>query len=194
MSRRLALAIVLVARAAFAQPGPDDPAPVEKPEPDHAFAIEPSIGGLGPVGGIAMATLAATWRSAPGAQTWWRVAISPGMPIGDVQGHVLAARAGVEYRRAHCGPGCLYAGLDLEVIDDDELDYPEEYELRGALLVARGGIDVGGDTLRFRLGLEIYAGAGRYHDKEPDLVMPLDQTTTRFAGGMSLTTAFAARF
>lgn len=196
---RYALAALLVSHAAFAQPGPDAPPASERvedfhpPEPNHAIAVEPALGGLGPEGGIAMVTLAASWRQ-PGGETWWRAGIAPGVPIADVQGHILAARAGVEHRRAYCLRGCLYAGLDLELIDDVTYDDPDEYDLRAALLVARGGVDVGGDSVRFRVGLEIYAGAGLYHQHVPELVMSTDTTDVRFSGGMSITSAVALRF
>jgi hypothetical protein len=189
MSARLVVALLLASGTALAQPGPD----ALPPEPNHAFAIEPALGGLGPAGGILMAALAASWRQ-PGSETWWRVGIAPGVPIVDVKGHILAVRAGIEHRREYCMRGCLYAGLDVELIDDVTYDDPEEYDLRAALLVARGGLDVGGDTVRFRLGLEIYAGAGIYHDQFSDPQTFMETTEGRFSGGMSITSALAFRF
>lgn len=191
-------AVLFVTSTALAQPGPDSPpgAPDEdtyRPEPNHALSLEPTLGGISPGSGVLALGLAASWR-APGSETWWRVAITPGHPIADISGHMIGVRAGIEHRRAYCLRGCLYTGLDLALVDLTADDYPEHTELRAALAVARGGIDVGGDTFRVRLGLELFVGLGMYHQQLPDLVMPIDTTDLSVAGGMAFTSALAARF
>jgi hypothetical protein len=198
---------ISLASPAHAQPGPDDgraprlpatPAqsdaePASAPDPGRLLSLEPSFAVMAPAGAALMLGVATTWRRAD-SELWYRAALSAGHPAPDVEGGALEARAGIEYRRASCPGGCLYAGIDLAYVDFDVKDDPEEYSERGLVAIARGGVDVGGDTVRFRLGLELAMGATRYRDREPDLTMPLDSTTTRFTGGFALTSAVALRF
>lgn len=163
-----------------------------EPEPRGSIGLGLSLGGLSHVSGLALAGIDGTWRR--GDDLWLHVLVAGGVPFVEVTGNVGEVRVGLEHRRQDCERGCLYGGIDLAYVDADVLDDPEETHARGLLAIPRGGIDVGGDTVRFRLGVELLLGGARVRDRLPDLVVPMDTTATRFVGGFALTTGLAAQF
>jgi hypothetical protein len=163
-----------------------------EPEPQGRVGLGLSFGGLSHVSGFALTELDGGWRR--GGDMWIHVVVAGGVPFPDVSGRVVAVRVGLEHRRQACGRGCLYAGIDLAFVDADVRDDPDETQARGVLAIPRGGIDVGSDILRLRLGVELLLGGARVRDREPDLIVPLDSTTTRFVGGFAFTTGLSAQF
>jgi hypothetical protein len=157
---------------------------------DTELALEPSLGGVSHIDVVlGSLDLAATWQR-PASELRWRGALVAGQPLGDVTGgHLWSARLGVEHLSTHCGRGCFYEGIDLAYIDAAVRDWPDEADVRGVLGVLRGGIDVGGDAWRLRFGIELSLGIGRVHEYQPDLVVPVDATSTRVLDGAALTTA-----
>jgi len=166
--------------------------PAAEPEPDHRVGLAIHLGGISDVSGDQALELEGAWRH--GGDTWLRVAIAGGVPLPDEGGRVVEARLGVEHRRDDCGRGCFYTGVDLALVAGDAHDEPDDLNTRALFAIARGGIDAGSDTLRFRLGIEVWLGAGRVHDLEPDHLPPIDETTTRWLSGFALTTGVSAQF
>lgn len=163
-----------------------------EPEPERRVGFAIRLGGLSHVSGVAMLDLDGAWRR--GGEIWLRAAVAAGVPVPDVSGRALEVRVGLEHRREACGRGCFYAGVDLALFYADVREDPDQLQARGLLAIPRGGIDVGSDVLRFRLGFELLLGAARVHDREPDLVPPVDMTTTHLVGGYAFTTGVAAQF
>ncbi|HEX7840455.1 MAG TPA: hypothetical protein VF469_23410 [Kofleriaceae bacterium] len=163
-----------------------------EPEPRGSVGLGASFGGLSHVSGLALAGLDGTWRH--GADTWLHVMVAGGVPFVEVTGSAAEVRVGLEHRRQDCLRGCLYGGIDLAYVDADVIDDPGETHARGLLVIPRGGIDVGGDAVRFRLGIELLLGGARVRERLPDLVVPMDTTATRFVGGFALTAGVAAQF
>jgi hypothetical protein len=186
MLRIVVTAITILASAnAWAQTAAE-------PEPDHRVGFSIHLGGISNVSGDEALELEGAWRH--GGDTWLRVAIAGGVPLPHESGRVLEARLGVERRRQDCGRGCFYTGLDLAVVAADAHDEPDDLNTRALFAIGRGGIDAGSDMLRFRLGIEVWLGAGRVHDLEPDHMPPIDATTTRFLPGFAFTTGVSAQF
>jgi hypothetical protein len=132
-------------------------------------------------------------RGAPreGGEWWLRGGggVAQTSAVDEGHGTAFELRAGVEHRPDDCGRGCLYYGVDLAFVRGEMTDAPDDWQLTGVVAIPRGGLDLGGDRVRFRLGVEMALGAGSVHDHEPDLTMPIDTTQTRFAGGFAVTTA-----
>lgn len=186
MMRRLVVIAITALSALFAASAHAEP------EPRGSIGLGISLGGLSHVSGLAVAGLDGTWRHGEDMQL--HVMVAGGVPFVEVTGSVGEVRVGIEHRRRDCLRGCLYGGIDLACIDADVIDDPEETHARGLLAIPRGGIDVGGDAVRFRLGIELLLGGARVRDRLPDLVVPTDTAATRFVGGLALTTGLAAQF
>ena len=162
-----------------------------EPAPSGRLGVALQLGGASGVSGVAAIELDGAWRRS--GATWLRAAIAGGVPVPDA-GRVLEARLGIEHRREDCGGGCLYLGVDLALATADVRDDPDQTTVRAALVIPRLGLDAGSDTLRFRLGVELWLGAARAHDREPDVVPPVDATTTRWVTGFVVASGISAQF
>jgi len=158
--------------------------------PRATVALSPSLGGLTALQATGMLALDASWRTED--PDWWvrgEAATGSTWAIDEGSGSLYELRAGLEHRVHACGGGCLYYGVDVAFVSGELRDLPDQWQLTGGLAIPRGGIDVGGDRVRFRVGVELPLGLGNVHDVEPDLVVPVDSTRTRFVDGFALTTA-----
>jgi hypothetical protein len=162
-----------------------------EPTPGGRVGAAIQLGGASGISGVAGVELDAAWRHSGG--TWFRAAVAGAVPVPDA-GRVLEARLGIEHRREDCGGGCLYAGVDLALATADVRDDPDQTTVVAGLVIPRLGLDAGSDTLRFRLGVELWLGAARAHDREPDLVPPVDTTTTRWVTGFVVVSGVSAQF
>lgn len=202
MFRAVVIAITVLATsrtwgdpAADPEPAPTpvpERAPAPEPELDHRVGLSVHLGGISDVSGDQAIEIEGAWRRA--GATWLRVAFSGGATLPHENGRVLEGRLGVERRREICGRGCFYTGLDLALVAADVHDEPDDVTLRGLFAIGRAGIDAGSDMLRFRLGIEVWLGAARVHDLEPDHMPPIDEMTTRFLPGFAFTTGVSAQF
>lgn len=202
MLRAVVIAITVLATSrAWADPAADpepapapvpERAPAAEPEPDHRVALSVHIGGISDLSGDQALEIEGAWRRA--GDTWLRVAFAGGVPLPHENGRVLEGRLGVERRREVCGRGCFYTGLDLALVAADVHDEPDDVILRGLFAIGRAGIDAGSDMLRFRLGIEVWLGAGRVHDLEPDHMPAIDETTTRVLPGFAFSAGVSAQF
>ena len=190
MLRLVVIAITVLATArAWADPAAE---PVPMPEPDHRVGLSARIGAISDLSGDQALEIEGAWRQA--GALWFRVAVSGGVTLPHENGRVLEGRVGVERRREVCGRGCFYTGLDLALVAADVHDEPDDVILRGLFAIGRAGIDAGSDMLRFRLGIELWLGAGRVHDIEPDHAPPIDQMTTRVLPGFAFSAGISAQF
>jgi hypothetical protein len=156
---RLALAVLLVPAVAAADP-----------DPSRVYAAGALlVGYVGEHGGPGY-DLAASVRI---GSVWYRGALTE---LVDSEGRVLEPRAGVEIRN-HDNPNVSpFVGLDLGYVDGlrtlEDLSF--DSTLRGAFAMARGGVEFGGEHVRFRIELDLI---GAYaHTVEPENDQPVSQT------------------
>lgn len=144
-----------------------------------ALVVVLGVTDAGPFGTIGLAAR---------GEWWWHGELAGGAAMGDVSGGAaIEARLGMEYRPARCREAsCVCAGVDLAAFGGDTQDWPDDTRVNAALVVPRVGIQLGHTTC-FRLGIELPIGVGLVRDYEPDLVMPVDVTTTKLVGGFALT-------
>jgi hypothetical protein len=162
------------------------------PDPDHRVGVSLHLGGISDLSGDQAIEIEGAWRRA--GATWLRVAFSGGSTLPHENGRVLEARFGIERRRETCWRGCIYTGLDLALVAADVHDEPDDVFVRGLFAIGRVGLDAGSEMLRFRLGIELWLGAGRVHDVEPDHAPAIDETTTRFLPAFAFTGGISAQF
>lgn len=187
MHTKLGLALLLLAsrsaRADDYRPYAVSPGPAPEPAP---FVERGYLGGGAGLTvdhfGNLFVDLEGGVRIARGLPVWLRGSAAIGKSA-DVEGGGDYRRfvAGVETRGCRPGPGaCAYVGLDAGVQTQtwSKIDEMTEHH-RGFVYGARGGVDVGGEQTRFRLGLEIY----RY-DRGSDVDGLAD--ASQFGGGLVL--------
>jgi hypothetical protein len=186
MLRLIVIAITVLAAARAWADLPEEPAL------DHRIGLAVHIGGISDISGDQALELEGAWHYAGG--TWLRVAVSSGVPLPVESGRVLEGRFGVERRRETCGRGCFYTGIDLALVAADVQDEPDQTTLRGLFAIGRAGLDGGSGMLRFRLGVDVWLGAGRVRIQEPEHMPAIDETTTRFLKGFAFTGGISALF
>lgn len=186
MNNRLVVTTVTLISAACAIVVRAEPGPV------GSLGLGAGFGGLSHVSGFTMIGFDVRWRR--GEALWLHAAAGGGGPSPGLEGSIAALRFGIERERRDCGRGCLYVGADLAVLLADVVDGPDETHARGLLAVPRAGLDVGGDTLRLRLGAEVWLGGAWVHDLRPSRTVPIDERSARVVGGFALTAGVALQF
>jgi hypothetical protein len=154
-------------------------------EPNATLALEPRLDFITGLQELGLLALDMSWRS-PHPDWWFRggAAIGFTSAVDEGQGNAYELRTGIEHKRRTCGGGCFYYGLDLAFVRGELYDDPEYWKLTGVVAVARGGIDIGGDHVRFRIGVEQQLGIGHVQ-----YVGCCDSTGTELLRGFGLTTA-----
>jgi len=168
-----------------------------EPEPRVMLALAPSLGGVtvstaGGFAAVGLLAIDASWRTSEGP--WWlrgEVALGVAGGIDEGGGSAYELRAGIEHRQLRCGRACFYYGIDAAIARHDLRDGSYELQLTSVLAIPRSGIDIGGDRVRFRIGLELPFGIAREHEHDPGAMPPLDATSTPFTFGFGFTTALA---
>lgn len=163
--RSLAVAILLAARAVAAQPSVDfDNPPPLPPPPAPQLPVEHGyLGGgftLGADQFFNVALVAEGAIALPHLPVWIRGQIATGNS-GDFEGggsyHRFAI--GIEGRTCSSAAVCWFGGVDVgyqtQTWREDGPDSMVE-DHHGLVIGPRGGLDVGGDAYRLRIGLELF--------------------------------------
>jgi len=168
-----------------------------EPEPRVTLALAPSLGGVtvvtaGGFAAVGLLAIDASWRTSDGP-LWLRgeAAIGVAGGIDEGGGSSYELRAGIEHRQLACRRACFYYGIDAAIARNDMQDGSYAMHLTSVLAVPRGGIDIGDDRVRFRVGLELPFGFSKERERDPGAMPPLAATSTPFTYGFGLTTAVA---
>jgi hypothetical protein len=186
--RLAVLAVLLVPAVASADPPDADP-----PDPG-VFYVTAAVG----VGGVGVS--GARGYGGPGFDVaasgrfgdWWIRAALTEMAM-DEDGTLTEPRMGVE-RRTHDNPNVsVFGGFDAGYLSGSDAveDTLGDTTLRGPFVMPRGGVEVGGEHVRFRFELDFPLGYGRSVEAQACPDPP--RTKDGFLRGITLMLGFTVR-
>jgi hypothetical protein len=178
------LAVIIGGPVAAADPGGG--------ESNNYLMVGPSLGAMSYLVALGTVSVEAAHRDDQHG-VWWRAAVVGGATVSDdASGSVVEARVGGEWQPRHCTSACVYVGLDGALVvghltTGNVSDYRH---VTGGLAIPRAGLDVGGHTVRFRLGIEGMFGGAQVHLVAVDS----SSTTGQAIDGAALTASVGGRF
>jgi len=181
--RRLAVSAVLLVPAVASA----------EPDPGILYATAAvGVGGVGVSGARSVGGPGFDLAAAGRYRGWWiRVALTE--MVMNLDGKLSEPRVGVE-RRTYDNPNAsAFVGIDAGILSGAEAveDTIGPTTLRGGFVMPRGGVEAGGEHVRFRFELDFPLGYG--HDVEAQECPDPPRTSTGFLRGVTLLLGFTVR-